>query len=166
VGWNTKLENGHWVPTFPRARYLFSEKELAYWTEENRKTPIACIEDSVLPIVAAQRADLVRSDHELGDHLRFLPTPGHTIDHFSVELGRGHTAALLSGDAIHSPLQARYPELSMRLDYDQALSRQSRRSLLERCCETGALGCFAHFPSPSLARVVPWDKGFRCEFVS
>ena len=22
VGWNTKLENGTWVPTFPNARYL------------------------------------------------------------------------------------------------------------------------------------------------
>ena len=24
VGWNTRLENGHWVPTFPNARYLLS----------------------------------------------------------------------------------------------------------------------------------------------
>src|ERR1051325_139152 len=23
VGWNTRLENGRWVPTFPKARYLF-----------------------------------------------------------------------------------------------------------------------------------------------
>jgi glyoxylase-like metal-dependent hydrolase (beta-lactamase superfamily II) len=166
VGWNTKLENGRWVPTFPRARYLFSERELAYWTEESRKTPVPCIEDSVLPIVAANRADLVRSDHQLGDHLRLLPTPGHTIDHFSVELGRGRTQALLSGDAVHSPLQARYPEISMQFDYDQALSAQSRRALLERCCDTGALCCFAHFPSPSVARVTRWESGFRCEFVT
>src|SRR6185312_10090177 len=32
VGWNTRLDNGRWVPTFPRARHLFAEKELAYWT--------------------------------------------------------------------------------------------------------------------------------------
>ncbi|RYI99412.1 MAG: MBL fold metallo-hydrolase, partial [Acetobacteraceae bacterium] len=31
VGWNTRLENGRWVPTFPKARYVFAEKELAYW---------------------------------------------------------------------------------------------------------------------------------------
>ena len=24
VGWNTRLENGRWVPTFPKARFLFS----------------------------------------------------------------------------------------------------------------------------------------------
>ena len=28
VGWNTRLANGRWVPTFPRARYVFAEREL------------------------------------------------------------------------------------------------------------------------------------------
>ena len=31
VGWNTHLVNGRWVPTFPRARYLFSRKEYDHW---------------------------------------------------------------------------------------------------------------------------------------
>src|ERR1700747_722197 len=35
VGWNTRLENGRWEPSFPNARYLFSEKELTYWTAQN-----------------------------------------------------------------------------------------------------------------------------------
>jgi glyoxylase-like metal-dependent hydrolase (beta-lactamase superfamily II) len=120
----------------------------------------------VLPIVAAQRADLVRSDHTLDEYVRLLPTPGHTIDHFSVELGLDRTEAILTGDALHSPLQARYPDLSMRLDLDQSLSRQSRRALLQRCCDAHALCAFAHFPSPSMAKLKPWGNGFRCEYVS
>ena len=35
-----RLENGRWVPTFPKARYLFSKKELDFWLAENAKTPI------------------------------------------------------------------------------------------------------------------------------
>jgi glyoxylase-like metal-dependent hydrolase (beta-lactamase superfamily II) len=27
VGWNTRLENGRWVPTFPNARYVFTATE-------------------------------------------------------------------------------------------------------------------------------------------
>ena len=27
VGWNTRLENGRWVPTFPKARYVFAKGE-------------------------------------------------------------------------------------------------------------------------------------------
>ena len=50
VGWNTRLENGRWVPTFPKARYLFSKKEYDYWLAENDKTSLlALIVDSVHP---------------------------------------------------------------------------------------------------------------------
>ena len=82
VGWNTKLLDGRWVPTFPNARYLFSAKELAYWEEKHAKAPIHYMTDSVLPIVAADRAELVCSDHAIDDHVRLEPTPGHTPDHF------------------------------------------------------------------------------------
>jgi len=34
VGWNARLENGRWVPTFPNARYLFSRIENDDWTPE------------------------------------------------------------------------------------------------------------------------------------
>src|SRR5918993_790724 len=40
VGWNTRLENGRWVPTFPKARYVFGKTEFDYWTETNAKTPV------------------------------------------------------------------------------------------------------------------------------
>ena len=51
VGWNTKLENGRWVPTFPKARYLFAKQEFDYWSEQNAKAPVPPFVDSVLPVV-------------------------------------------------------------------------------------------------------------------
>ena len=164
VGWNTRLEDGRWVPTFPNARYLFSEKELAYWTDRTKKTPVQCIEDSVLPIIAAQRADFVTSTHALGDHLRLVPTPGHTVDHFAVELGRDCAAAVVTGDLLHSPLQARYPELGMARDFDLAQSATTRRTFLERYCDTETRCCFSHFPSPSVGLLRRWGSGFRCDY--
>src|SRR3546814_6871598 len=35
VGWNTRLVNGRWVPTFPNARYLFGDREFAFRSEEH-----------------------------------------------------------------------------------------------------------------------------------
>ena len=118
----------------------------------------------MLPIVAARRADLVASDHVFDDHVRLVPTPGHTIDHFSVELGRGRAAAFITGDALHSPIQALDPSLVMRLDYDRDQAVVSRTSMLERLCDTDTLCCFSHFPSPSAGRVKRWGSGFRCEY--
>ena len=30
-GWNTVLRNGRWVPTFPKAKYIFHKREYAAW---------------------------------------------------------------------------------------------------------------------------------------
>ena len=163
VGWNTRLQDGRWVPTFPKARYLFSDRELAYWTERQKSDPDAVpwISDSVLPIVQAGRCDLVSSDHVVNDNIHFIPTPGHTIDHFSVRVGRKGHDAIITGDMIHSPLQARLPDLGMMSDYDSALGARSRRAVLEEVCDTPTLLCTAHFPSPSLGRVTRHGEGFQ-----
>jgi glyoxylase-like metal-dependent hydrolase (beta-lactamase superfamily II) len=163
VGWNTRLENGCWVPTFPKAKYLFSERELAYWTEKEKADPAGhpWITDSVLPVVAANRVEPVRNDHALNELVRLVPTPGHTIDHFSVEVGRPGADALIAGDLIHSPLQARYPELGMRADYDPVQAGETRRRMLGRLCDASTLLCTVHFPSPSMGRVKLWEDGFK-----
>jgi glyoxylase-like metal-dependent hydrolase (beta-lactamase superfamily II) len=163
VGWNTRLEEGRWVPTFPNARYLFSDTELTHWTAQHEKAAVPAIADSVLPIVGAKRAEVVQSDHAVGDYVRLLPTPGHTPGHFSVLVGKTAEEAVSTGDWIHSPLQARYPELSMQFDFDRDLAARTRRAFLERFCDTGTLCCTAHFPSPSAGRIAPWGNGFRCD---
>ena len=127
-----------------------------------RTMPAACpwITDSVLPIVAANRADIVKSAHAFNDLVTLIPTPGHTIDHYSVQVGKPGADAVITGDMIHSPLQARYPELGMMSDYDSKQAGESRRELFGRFCDTSTLMCTAHFPSPSTGRIVRWRDAF------
>ncbi len=166
VGWNTRLENGRWVPTFPKARYLFSKTELDFWLAENDKTTVPPIADSVIPIVEAKRHDLVTNDHAISDLVRLIPTPGHTIDHYAVTLGRTGKDAVITGDLIHSPLQARWPDQAMRIDYDPLQSSATRWKFLESVCDTNTQCCFAHFPSPSRGYVKRWGDGFKCEYIT
>ena len=69
VGWNTRLENGRWVPTFPKAKYVMADRELTYWTQKEKDDPsgVPWITDSVLPIVEAKRAQIVKSDFALNE---------------------------------------------------------------------------------------------------
>jgi glyoxylase-like metal-dependent hydrolase (beta-lactamase superfamily II) len=163
VGWNTRLENGRWVPTFPNARHVFAKTEFDYWMGVHAKTSVPVIEDSVMPIVEAKRFEVVGNDHQIGDHVRILPTPGHTPGHSAFVLGRGKDDAVFSGDLIHSPIQARYPELSMKFDVDQAEAAKTRRSFLERYCDADTVCCTAHFPSPSVGKIRRKGNGFSCE---
>jgi len=166
VGWNTRLVDGRWVPTFPKARYVFAAREYAHWSAAHAKAPVAVYAESVLPVIEAGRADMVSDTHAIGDHLRLTPTPGHTPGHVALELGRGRCEAVFTGDLIHSRLQARYPELSMRADTDPIQAAATRRAFLEQHCAAGTLCCTSHFPSPSAMRVKRWGEGFRCEMVA
>ncbi|MCB1473553.1 MAG: MBL fold metallo-hydrolase [Rhodobiaceae bacterium] len=160
VGWNTRLENGRWVPTFPNARYIFSGKELDFWSERERQAPETCpwITDSVLPVVAAGCHQCVTSDHAFDDHMRLTPTPGHTIDHFSVELGGMEPDAIIGGDMVHSPIQVLYPEIGMFSDFDSKQAGETRHALFSRLLGTPTKLCTAHFAEPSVIRITG-EKG-------
>jgi len=163
VGWNTRLVAGKWAPTFPKARYVFSADEVRFWEGQYARAGIQVFEESVLPVLEAGRADLVADNAVIGDHVRLLPTPGHTPHHVAVLLGKGRDEAAFAGDVLHSPLQWRYPDLASVIDRDGAAAAAvSRRGFLERFAETGTVCCFAHTPAPSAGFVRRLGGGFTC----
>jgi glyoxylase-like metal-dependent hydrolase (beta-lactamase superfamily II) len=166
VGWNTRLQNGRWVPTFPNAKYIMSANEWAYWEKMHNQEPVAQIADSVIPILESGQAELVANDYAINDEVWFEPTPGHTPDHVSVRLVSNGARAVITGDMIHCPVQCAEPLWIARPDYDPELARQTRRAFLERYCDTDVLVCATHFPSPSFGHIVAAGDAFRFQYES
>ena len=163
VGWNTRLIDGRWVPTFANARYVFAKTEFEHWSEINKlgkKYSDGCIDDSVLPVVEAGQADIVADDYAFDDDIRFEPTPGHTPGHVSIAVRSGDARAVLSGDVVHTPLQCREPGWSAVGCTDRVQSAATRRAFLDRHCETDTLVMTGHFPSPSIGHVRRRGDGF------
>ena len=158
VGWNTRLLDGRWVPTFPNARYIFARDEYRHREEQMRQDASTghpqAFADSVLPVMDAGQAVLVASDHQIEDGVWLEPAPGHTPGNVVVNLVSGTDRAVLSGDVIHHPVQLVKPEWSSRACEDRPMSRQTRRALIERYADTDTLIAPAHFPSPSLGYIV------------
>jgi glyoxylase-like metal-dependent hydrolase (beta-lactamase superfamily II) len=165
VGWNTRWDNGGWVPTFPNARYVMSEKEWAYWAAMHKETPQTQIADSVIPIVESGLAQMVKNDFALDDEVRFESTWGHTPDHVSVHITSRGRHAVITGDLIHSPVQCLETDWVPRPDFDPKQAAATRRAFLDRYCEQDVLVCASHFPSPSFGRVVREGNGFWFEYV-
>ena len=170
VGWNTKLLDGRWVPTFPNAKYIFSRNEFELWAaryEKGETVPVPLVyEDSVLPIVEAGQAIIVEDTHQIDDGMWLEPAPGHTPGHVMLNLKSGEETALMSGDVIHHPLQLIRPDWSSRACEDPHLSAVSRRKMLERVADTGTLLCPAHFGSPTMGHVISHaTDGFRYRLI-
>jgi len=164
VGWNTQLRDGRWVPTFPNATYIFSEKEVEAWKHVPEEIPTEHLTDSVLPVIAAGQAKLVSSDFALDDEVWLEPSPGHTPDHMSVGLASQGARAVITGDLIHSPVQCLEPQWIMRADFDPEQAKVTRRAFLEKYCETDVLVCATHFPASSTGYIVRRDDAFWFQY--
>ena len=131
VGWNTRWQDGAWLPTFPRAEYLFAEDEWRYWREQSQEYgPV--IEDSVQPIFDSGQAVLVSQQHRLNEEIFLLPTPGHTPGHVSVHIQSKGEAAIITGDMLHHPCQIVHPDWSTTADTDQSMAAATRTAFLRQ----------------------------------
>jgi glyoxylase-like metal-dependent hydrolase (beta-lactamase superfamily II) len=153
VGWNTKLVEDRWVPTFPKARYVFGKTEYEHWLEHSTEPDKrAVFDDSVKPIVDAGRADLIPSDHRLCEEISMIPTPGHSPGHMSILIRSDGEQALLTGDVAHHPCQMTHLDWSSTADSDQTQSATTRRELFGRFADTPTLVIGGHFSAGHIKR--------------
>jgi glyoxylase-like metal-dependent hydrolase (beta-lactamase superfamily II) len=153
VGWNTKLVDGRWVPTFPKARYVFGKTEYEHWRDHSDSPEhTAVFNDSVKPITDAGLADLVASNHKLCDEITLIPTPGHSPGHMSIHIVSDGEAALLTGDAAHHPCQMTHLDWSSTADSDPRQSAVTRRELFGRFADTPTLVIGGHYNAGHIKR--------------
>jgi Zn-dependent hydrolases, including glyoxylases len=171
VGWNTRLSNGEWIPTFPNAKYVFSKGEYEYYKDpvnhnDRNKTSVIVQKDSVLPIIEAGLAEMICIEGtEFIDGLSFKPTPGHSINHSSIILSSRGENALFSGDIFHNPIQVCYPELNSIFDAFADQARSSRLWGVEYAADHHATVFSSHFPESSAGLVARSGEGFEWQYI-
>ncbi len=166
-GWNTRLVNGRWAPTFPRAKYVFHKREYAAWEEATKRgltPPGAVWEMNCRPIVEAGQALLVDDDYALDDTVTLSPTPGHSPCHCCVNIFSRGQRAVVTGDMMHHALQCREPDWSTIFCWDPAEAARSRRRFLAEIADTDAIVLPIHFPAPTAGRVTADGTRFRYTF--
>jgi glyoxylase-like metal-dependent hydrolase (beta-lactamase superfamily II) len=161
VGWNTRLDGGRWVPTFPRARYLFAQREWEHWTAEGDEGTKRIMADSVAPVLDAGLARLVEMDHRVSDEIWLEPTPGHTPGHVSVRLASDGAEAVITGDLMHHPVQVAEPEWQSAFDSDPAEARRTRRAFCARYADRPVTVLGTHFHHPTAGHIVSDGGAWR-----
>jgi glyoxylase-like metal-dependent hydrolase (beta-lactamase superfamily II) len=152
-GWNTRLLDGRWVPTFQNARYLFSRVEYERARVEKAEDQDVTYLDSIRPVVDAGLAQLVAADHAITPEVRLMPTPGHTIGHCCVLIASGRDRGLITGDMMHHPFQAAQPQVCSHFCWDDPTAEATRRTLLSQCERDGTVVFGSHFAGPTAVRV-------------
>jgi glyoxylase-like metal-dependent hydrolase (beta-lactamase superfamily II) len=160
VGWNTMLENGQWVPTFPNARYLIGRQEYDFWGAHDDAEQQAVFGDSVTPIFEADLAQLVELDHVISPEIRLTPSVGHTPGHVSVVIESEGAQAVITGDMAHHPCQFAHPDWLLG-DDDPKAAAATRARLFAEWADQPILVIGTHFPAPTAGHVVRDGAAFR-----
>ena len=168
VGWNTRLDNGRWVPTFPNARYIMARREFEHWQAVQQRSEESphryAFEDSVLPVVRTGQSVLVDDNYSLEDGFFFESAPGHTPGNVVIHARSRDDRAVFLGDVLHHQFQLMQPAWSTLACTDPALSRTTRTRLVEEYAERGTRLLPGHFPSPTAGRIVRRGSAFRYVF--
>jgi glyoxylase-like metal-dependent hydrolase (beta-lactamase superfamily II) len=163
VGWNTMLEGGKWVPTFPRARYLIGRREYDFWSAEGGAEQQTILGDSVKPIFEAGLAELVELDHVISPEIRLVPSTGHTPGHVSVMIASEGAQAVITGDMTHHPCQLAHPDWSPPFDSDRKASAATRARLFAEWADQATLVIGTHYAAPTAGRLVRDGAAYRME---
>jgi glyoxylase-like metal-dependent hydrolase (beta-lactamase superfamily II) len=157
VGWNTRKVDGKWVPTFPKARYLFGRREWEHW-QHLRETGgyhhMEHVKDAIDPVFEAGLVELIDPDFQLTDELSLIPTPGHTPGHVSVLIRSRGEEAVITGDLMHHPIQCAVPEIEANFDMDKPRGAQTRKEFIERFANRNTLVIGSHFAEPTAGHIV------------
>ena len=154
VGWNTRLVDGVFVPSFPRARYCVAAREYAHFLAHMTADDEALAAQAIRPISDAGLLTLVEPYHRFSPEIRLAPTPGHTAGHVSVIIESKGQRALISGDFVHHPCQMPRPHWMTPWEHDRDQTLATRLTQFDALASSGDLLIGTHFPAPTGGHVV------------
>jgi glyoxylase-like metal-dependent hydrolase (beta-lactamase superfamily II) len=173
VGWNTRLENGRWVPTFPKAKYLMSRGDFEVFNAMHQSNPEKPVNrgsfiDSVLPVVEHGQAVFVDPsdvvDTQLVGKVWLEGAPGHSPGNLNLWVRDAGSSACLCGDVIHHAIQCAEPQLNSPADSNREQGIASREALIRNCADRDTIVLTGHFPDPTAGRIVSQGNSFRFVF--
>lgn len=151
VGWNTRLVDGVWVPTFPNAQYLMPAEDLAFWDPANGHQTVmgpgahGVWADSIAPVLAAGQVTAWSGHHRIDEALTLEAAPGHTPGASILRLVSGDDEVLFVGDTLHTPAQVHDVHTSSCFDEDAAQADATRERLFTEAAARRLLMFPAHF---------------------
>jgi glyoxylase-like metal-dependent hydrolase (beta-lactamase superfamily II) len=170
IGGNADAEGN---PTFANARYVMSQEDWDFWTDEPRveaMIPVADFRELLLSFVRTHMTpleayfDLIGYDAEIVPGITSIAAQGHTPGHMALRVESAGEPLWIGGDFASIQVTLPHPDFVGLPDVEPERMIETRRQLLSRIADEGALTTFYHFgPFPSVGHVVDDGDVWRWE---
>ena len=160
AGWNTRIEDGRLLPTFPKARYLVQRQELYEALHPHERNRGSYLPENVEPIADAGLFEEVEGEARVLPGLKVLPLPGHTLGQQGVVLESEDKRLVYTADLLPTFNHVGLPYI-MAYDLYPVTTLETRRRRYPEWAEAGALLVTPHDPKRPYARLRAGAKGWE-----
>jgi glyoxylase-like metal-dependent hydrolase (beta-lactamase superfamily II) len=148
IGWNTRLVDDHWVPTFPHAEILISQADFDSVNPATARVPEATAEvfnDSIAPVLEAGQVKLWSGTLTIDENLTLESAAGHSPGMGIVKLASSGQRAVFAADLMHNPVQVPHSQWHHTFCEDAAAATVTRQRVLAWAADHAALVLPTHF---------------------
>ena len=143
----TQERDGHYVPTFPRARCFLGKADWEYpETQEALRDPNSADSHTFGVVQQAGLLELVEGNLDLTSSVRIIAAPGESPGHQIVRISSEGQVLYCLGDLYHSPLEVEHPSWMSEWD-DVNTNLASRTALVKAALAENALLIATHISS-------------------
>lgn len=153
IGWLAAEAPDGPQAVFPRARHYLGRDEWAHWERESNREAHPAAPTVAQLTVLRPRAVLVDDGDSPLPGVTVLATPGHTPGHLCVLVTSRGERCLITGDAIHNPLEFAHRELVFTGEADPVQARASRRRIHSELALPRTSAAVAHASTTVFGRV-------------
>jgi len=148
-GWNTVVQDGQLVPTFPKAKYYAPEGEWQHGRLQLERDAISYISENYDPLIKTGQMELLHGDREIVPGVSVQVFPGHTQHMQAVVIRSGGRTACYISDLI--PTSA-HIDLTWGMAFDvlPLQTIESRKRYYAQSIPEKWLTMFTHDPN------IPW----------
>ncbi len=152
-------------PAFPNARYVFGEKEYAFWSDDARMgTPAEgghqSVKELVTPLV--DQATFIGGGDEVVPGITAMEAFGHTPGHLIFMLESGDRRLLLTADTANQyVLSLQRPDWHVRFDMDKEMAAETRKKVFDMVAAERIPFLGYHMPFPAVGYVEKVGEGYK-----
>ena len=156
-GWNTVVQDGQLVPTFPKAKYYAPEGEWQHGRLQLERDAISYISENYDPLIKTGQMELLHGDREIVPGVSVQVFPGHTQHMQAVVIRSGGRTACYISDLI--PTSA-HIDLTWGMAFDvlPLQTIESRKRYYAQSIPEKWLTMFTHDPNMPWAYVEKDEK--------
>jgi glyoxylase-like metal-dependent hydrolase (beta-lactamase superfamily II) len=162
VGGAVKLEDGKYIPTFPKAVYHISKSQWDLATNPNRREKASYLPENYMAIKESGQLNLIESEGEYIKNIEFKIFDGHTLGQIIPIIHFGNKFLAYGGDLFPSAAHIPMPYI-MSYDTQPLLTLKDKKRFFDEAIKKNYTLYFEHDLYNECCSLTETEKGIKVD---